>query len=239
MGFVNIQNTNFENGVINRNAADMFGSMMQLDPTRYHTWMDDFDRFQTADYLVSGAGAGTIALVDGVGGILEFTTAGADDDAENIQLASAGSVGAGHAFDASRPTYFRCKYFVDDATESDVVAGLESIVADPHVPAEGVVFQKADAGTAIVINSYVGSAVVATATLQTVQDVAFNTLEFYWDGIDRIYYGANNTPQGFLDVSGAGTLTAGPVTPTFGVQAGQVAALVGALDYLFAASFRE
>jgi hypothetical protein len=238
MGFVNIQNTNFENGVTNRNAADMFGSMRQLDPTLFHTWMDDFDRFQTADYLVTGAGAGTIALVDGVGGILEFTTAGADDDAENIQLGAVGGAGAGHAFDSSRPVYFRCKYFVDADVDSDVVAGLQSIVADPHVPAEGIVFQKVDGSTDILINSYVGSAVVATATLQTVQAVDFTTLEFYWDGIDRVYYGANGTPQGFLDLSAAGAVTAGPVTPTFGVQAGAVAVLTGALDYLFAASER-
>ena len=41
MGLVNIQNTNFENGVTNRNAADLFGSMGHLDPTKFSTLYDD------------------------------------------------------------------------------------------------------------------------------------------------------------------------------------------------------
>lgn len=237
MALLRADNTNFENGITNRNAANLFGSMHQLDPTRFHSIMDDFDEFRTADYDVTGAGAGTVEITDGLGGILTLTTAGADDDAENIQRAGGTNLGAGYRLDGSTPVYFRCRFNVDDATESDVVAGLQSIVADPHVPAEGLVFVKADGGTVIRIDSVVGSAVVATANLAApLVASTFITLEIYYDGIDRFYFGANGTPGGFITAVGG---TTREVTPTFGVQAGQAAVLVSELDYLFSAQFRD
>ena len=143
-------------------------------------------------------------------------------------------------FVASARTYFRCKFNIDDATQSDIVAGLESIVADPHAPAEGIVFVKADGATSIDIQSVVGSTVEQSATLDTaLADATEITLEFYWDGVDRVYYGANGTPQGFLDLSDSTDLTTRETTPTFGVQAGEAAVKVASLDYLFAASQRD
>ena len=84
MGFINIQNTNFENGVTNRNANNLFGSMPQLDPTRLHDYWEDFNYYVAANYTISGAGAGTVALGDLDGGTLRLTTAGADNDAEFV-----------------------------------------------------------------------------------------------------------------------------------------------------------
>lgn len=235
MGLVNIQNTNFDNGVTNRNAADLFGSMQQLDPTRFHSRMEDFDKYLAADWDITGAGAGTIALTDGDGGLLLFTTAGADNDAENIQ-----SDLEAFSFTTSFPLYFRVSLEADDVTESDIVAGLVATVADPQAPAEGVVFRKPDGAATVNIESYVGSSIVANAdAITTLADDTRVTFEFYWDGIDRIYYGVDNTPLGFLDSLTIGTeLTSGDTCLTVGFQAGQVAALVGTVDYLFAAKHR-
>ena len=35
--------TNFGNGVTNRGDDDLYQAMAQLDPTRHHNYMDDFE----------------------------------------------------------------------------------------------------------------------------------------------------------------------------------------------------
>ena len=235
MGFVNIQNTNFENGVINRNAANLFGSMEQLDPTRYHTYWEDFDYFLAADWTITGAGAGTQALADGDGGLLRLTTAGADNDAELLQ-----KVGEGFTVEAvqNRKMYFRTRLQVDDATESDIGVGLADAPPVP-APTNGILFVKDDDDAELDILVRSGGATVASATnIATVVTSTFFTAEWYWDGIDRVYYGVDGTPLGFLDLSGL-SLPVGELAPTFGVQAGQASALVGDFDYLMAAKQRD
>ena len=234
MGFVNIQNTNFENGVINRNAADLFGSMEQLDPTRYHTYWEDFDYFTAADFTITGAGAGTQALADVDGGVLRLTTAGADDDAELLQ-----KNGEGFTVVASQNNkmYFRARLSVDDATESDLGVGLADAPPIP-APTNGILFVKDDDDTDLDILVRSGGATVASATAIATVTTSFFTCEWYWDGIDRVYYGVDGTPLGFLDLNGL-SLPAGELTPTFGVQAGQAAALVGDFDYIMAAKQRD
>ena len=236
MGLLVSDNTNFQNGVTNRGDGSLFQSMRQLDPTRFHSLMDDFDEFQTDWYDVTGAGAGTVTITDGLGGILTLTTAGADDDAENIQRAGGTNLGAGYRVDGTTRVYFRARFNLDDVTDSDLVVGLSSIVANPHVPAEAIVFQKVDGATTIAINSIAGSSTVATANLAvTPVNSTFLTLELMYDGIDRFYYGANGTPEGFITATGG---TTRELTPTFGIQAGQAAVLVSELDYLFSAQER-
>ena len=236
MSLTRINNTNLANGITNRRDDHIFQSMAQLDPTRFHSLMDDFDQFQTDWYDVTGAGAGTVAITDGLGGILTLTTAGADNDAENIQRAGGTNLGAGYRLDGSTFVYFGARFNVDDVIDSDIVAGLQSIVADPHVPAEGLVFRKPDGAAVINFESIVGSAVVATEVVPfTPVNSTFFSLEFMYDGIDRFYYAVNGIPRGFITAVGG---TTREVTPTFGIQAGQAAVLVSELDYLFSAQER-
>ena len=232
MGLVNIQNTNLENGVTNRNAADLFGSMAQLDPTRFHSFMEDFDYFVAGNFTISGAGAGTQALADVDGGVLRLTTAGADNDAELLV-----KNGEGFTVVASSPIYYRARLQTDDATESDLFSGIAD--AAPFTPTNGIFFQKDDDDTLLDIRVRSGGAEIASATdiLSGGITAAFFTVEFYWDGIDRVYYGANGTPLGFLDLAGL-TLPAGELTPVFGVQAGSAAARQGDWDYVFVAKER-
>lgn len=228
MGLVNIQNTNLENGITNRNAADLFGSMGQLDPTKFHSLMEDFDKYLAADWTVSEVGVGTQALINSLGGQLRLTTAGADDD--NGFLIK---VGEGFAPTASLPSYFRARCSVDDATESDLVVGLADGVG--LTPNNGIIFRKDDDDTALSVIIRSGSADVAIATGIADIGTSLFTAEWYWDGIDRVYYGVNGAPLGFLDAS---TLPVGILAPSFGIQAGQAAALVGDFDYIFAADER-
>ena len=232
MGLVNIQNTNLENGITNRNAADLFGSMAQLDPTRFHSYMEDFDYFVVGNFAVSGAGGGTQLLADIDGGVLQLTTAGADDDAEFLI-----KNGDGYSIEAAqnRKVYFRTRVALDDATDSEVIAGLGDTAG--LTPDNGIFFRKSDGSTTIDIIVRSGSAQIAGDAVAPIT-TAFFTAEWFWDGIDRVYYGVDGTPRGFLDLNGL-ALPVGVLAPSFGVQAGAVAALVGDFDYIFAAKERD
>ena len=234
MGLISIDNTNFENGVTNRNARELFGSLRQLDPTRFHTYMEDFDYFTAADWTITGAGAGTQALADVDGGVLRLTTAGADDDAELLQ-----KNGEGFTIEAQqdRVVYFRARLSLDDATESDLGVGLADAPPVP-APTNGILFVKDDDDAELDILVRSGGATVASATNIATVTTSLFTVEWYWDGIDRVYYGVDRNPLGFLDLNGL-SLPAGELAPTFGVQAGQAAALVGDFDYIFAAKQRD
>jgi hypothetical protein len=228
MGLVNIQMTNFDNGLNNRNAGDLFGSMAQLDPSRFHTFMEDFDEFIAAQWTLVTTGA--TAQVVGDGGILQLTTGAVATNEESM-------IKVPDNFDITqpRPTYFRAKIEVDEATECNINVGLADSAA--LVPNNCIQFRKdtSDLDLDVLLRS--GSADIDVAlAVAAIADATSFTVEFYWDGQDRIYYGANGTPLGFLDAS---TLPVGPLAPTLSVFAGASGAVALDLDYLFAATERS
>ena len=231
MTLLRIDNTNFGNGLTNRDVGDLFQSLAMLDPTRFHTQMEDFNYFVAANYTISGVGAGSQALTDVDGGVLLLTTAGADNDSEFLV-----ENGQGFLIETSRPTYYRARLSIDDATDSDLFTGLAD--AAPLTPANGIFFRKDDDDDELDIVVRSGAGEIAADTNIFTMTTAFTTMEWYWDGIDRVYYGVNGTPLGFLDLAGL-ALPLLELSPVFGVQAGAVAALEGAWDYYFAAKQRD
>jgi hypothetical protein len=228
MGLVNIQMTNFENGLNNRNASSLFGSMAQLDPSRFHTFMEDFDEFVAAQWTLVTTGATAQIAADG--GVLQLTTGAVATNEESM-------IKVPDNFDITqpRPTYFRAKIEVDEATECNINVGLADSAA--LVPNNCIQFRKdtSDLDLDVLLRSGSADIDVALAVASIANATSF-TVEFYWDGQDRIYYGANGTPLGFLDAS---TLPVGPLAPTLSVFAGASGAVALDLDYLFAATERS
>ena len=60
-------------------------------------------------------------------------------------------------------------------------------------------------------------------------------MEWYFDGISRIYYGVDGTPLGFLEPA---NLTAEELTVSFGIRNGEAVAKTMTVDYMFAAKER-
>lgn len=232
MGLVNIQMTNFENGVNNRNAADLFGSMGQLDPTKFHNYLEDFDYFVAADFTITSTG--TTALADGDGGLLLLTTTAVDNQVHQLQ-----KVGASFAFETSKPLYFRAKFQTNEALQSDILFGLYVTDVSPiaSAPADGVFFRKSDgAATIDIVHASSSTETTETAIATLVVDTD-TTLEFYWDGIDRVYFGVDGVPLGFVDLSSA-TLVSADLRPSFVFQNGEAAINTMTVDYLFVAKER-
>ena len=240
MGFVNIQNTNFENGVTNRNAADIFGSMEQLDPTRYHSWMDDFDIFNLAnDWTIvnPNGGAGTASLVTSAnGGRVQINSdSGAGNDA------GAQKNGRGFLFEAQqdRKAYFSCVAQIDEATLSRIAIGLQDPTnGEPEDPGAGVWFLKGPSSTEVqIVTAANPGEGVSGPAVGDISDATDFRLEYYWDGIDRVYYAFNGNPIGFIEPGSEMPLGATQIlTPVFFVSNGVTAAdYTLQVDYLFAA----
>lgn len=233
MGLVNIQNTNFENGITNRNAADLFGSMAQLDPTRFHTYMEDFNYYTAADWNITGVNAGTPALTDGEGGVLINTNGGLDNDSTFFN-----KVGEGFQFNASQDNklYFRARWSINQAVESDFIIGIGD--AAGLSPANGAFFRTddGDAELDFFVKEADNDEFTATNISDVIADGVFLTTEFYFDGIDRIYYGVNGTPLGFGEID---PLPGGLLAPLFSAQNGQASGLITQVDYFFVAQQRD
>ena len=230
MGLVAIQNTNFDNGVSNRNAADLFGSMGQLDPTKFHTYMEDFDYYLAADWVVTEVGAATQVLADADGGILLLTNAAADDNSTFQN-----KVGESLTIETGRRAFFRARLSIDDALESDFIAGMQITDTTPLAVSDGVWFQKDDDDTNLDFHHAIGSVQDDELAIATVVTDTFLTMEWMWDGISRFYFGVDGTPLGFIEPTNFVTTE---LTVSFGIQNGEAAIKTMSMDYMFFAKER-
>jgi hypothetical protein len=227
--------TRFPNGVTNVNDVNLFADMAQLDPTLFHTYWNDFDTYAAADWTVTETQAGaTQALTAGDGGWLLLTNSAADDDLNALQKTP-----AAFAFTAGKKTFFRCRFKVSDATQSDVVIGLQVVDSTPLDVTDGVYFLKSDGSTSVAVicrkNASTGS---TTATgIATMADDTFITLGFAYDGESKVAYSVNGVVQGSLDASSS-FLPDTICTVSFGIQNGEAVAKTMTVDYIFVAEER-
>ncbi len=222
--------TNLDNGVTNRPAGNMFGAMAQLDPTRHHNFMEDFDYYLAADWVVTEVGAASQVLADVDGGALLITNAAADNDSSFQQ-----KVGESFTIEASRKSYFRTRLAISEVIQSEFVAGLQITDTSPLAVSDGIWFQSDDADALLDIHHAIGSVVTEDLAIATLVDATFLTMEWYWDGISRFYYGVNGTPLGFLEPANA---VVEELTVSFGIQNGEAVAKTMTVDYMFAAKER-
>lgn len=227
--------TRFPGGVTNVNDVNLFADMAQLDPTLFHTYWNDFDTYAAGDWTVTETQAGaTQALTAGDGGLLLLTNSAADDDLVALQKNP-----AAFTFTAGKKTFFRCRFKVSDATQSDVVIGLQVVDATPLDVTDGVYFLKADGSTSVAVicrkNATTGS---TTATgIATLADDTYITLGFAYDGESKVAYSVNGTVQGSLDASSS-YLPDTDCTVSFAIQNGEAAAKTMTVDYIFVAKER-
>ena len=222
--------TNFGNGLTNRPDDSLFQAMAMLDPTRHHTYMEDFDYYLAADWVVTEVGVATQVLTDVDGGVLLITNAAADNDSS-----FSNKVGEAWTIEASRKSYFRARLAISEVIQSEFVAGLQDLDTTPLAASDGIWFQSDDGDANLDIHAAIGGIVTEDLAIATLVDATFLTMEWYWDGISRFYYGVNGIPLGFLE-------PANPVvtelTVSFGVQNGEAVAKTMSLDYIFAAKER-
>ena len=222
--------THFTSGVTNVSADGTLGKLKAPAPHKYHTYFNDFDTYLASDWTITtteaGTGSATEALADGDGGLLVLTNAAGDNDLDFLQL-----VKEGFKYEAGKQLAFNIRFKTNDATQTDIVAGLQVTDTTPLDVSDGVFFLKEDGATTI---SFIVEKDGTQSTLSlpnSLADDTFMTLGYVYDPKDQKFHV-------FQDNVLAGTVvnTNAPddeeLTVSFGVQNGEAVAKTMTIDYV-------
>lgn len=225
--------TRFPYGAGNVKPQATLGMYGAQDPSKFHQYFTDFDTYTAADWTVTETGAATQALADEDGGVLLITNAAADDNASYSQ-----KVGESFLMEAGRPAWFKARFKVSDATQSDLVMGLQITDTTPLDATDGIYFTKAD-GSAVLTAVCRNNATTGSTSLNAVTMVSdtYVVVGWYYDGKSEVKVFVNDVHVGTL----AGTSAFLPdteLTVSYGVQNGEAVAKTMSIDYIFAAKAR-
>jgi hypothetical protein len=209
------------------------------DPTQNHTWFDDFDDYSASEWVITETGSGTRAVGNLDNGILVVTNGASDDDANFLQWSGLtnASVVETWKWDSTKSMWFKARLKVSDATQSDLVIGLQITDTTPLDVTDGLFFIKPDGSTTLTFRAEKNDT-ASTVTTGTLADDTYFTCGFFWDadvGALFVYFNGNRV----------GTLTSTTnfpddeeLTLSFGIQNGEAVAKVLSLDYIFASKSR-
>ena len=143
--------TRFPGGLSVAALDDPLHNISVIDKTRYITYFNDFFDYVATDWVVTSVDGGTdsgetYVISSEVGSALAITTNDADNDAEFLQLSSDGGTSVLECFSltAGKQVGFRTRFKVDDATQSDLIIGLQVTDTSPLAVVDGIYFRKDD-----------------------------------------------------------------------------------------------
>lgn len=227
--------THFTSGVTNVSADGSLGKAKQLDPTKYHIYHDDFDKYTASDWVITtteaGSGNASEALADGDGGLLVVTNDDANDDADFFQWAGgSGGVIESFKWEANKQLFFKARFKTSDADNSDVVIGLQITDTTPLDVTDGIFFllSDGDATPSFIVEK---DSTQSTLSLNDLSDDTFVTVGFLYDPKDQKFHVYQDNVKVGTVVS-----TNAPddeeLTISFGIQNGEAAAKVLTVDYI-------
>lgn len=235
MGLIQHEITRLPNGLSTRPPQDIFNGLGFPDPTKFHTQFDDFDQFNPAagTWVVTETQAGaTQALADGDGGLLLLTNSAADNDVVQIQNAA-----ESFTFELGKQCFFKARFQVSDATQSDVRVGIWIRDAASEDITDGVSFFKADGAATMVLQAEKNGAIVSGSVSHTLVAATMTEVAFFWDGVSRIYYAFDGAVRGYIS-PGVSLPDDEALAVGFFLQNGEAAAKTATIDYLFASKER-
>ena len=225
--------TRFPNGVGNVRSDNTLGLMGQPDPTKFHSYVNDFDTYAATDWTVTAVGTGTSALVAGDGGLLAVTTSAAAPDSRATQLAI-----ASFSFTAGKNMFFKIGCQLDNVALSIFQAGLIVTDTTPLDATDGIYFQKAG-GTAN-LDIYVRrDATTGNRQQLNVAQVqtGFNSYGWAYDGKSTVTFFVNDLAVGSIPVDSVNSPDTN-LALSFFIGNNSAAARVLTVDYIFAAKER-
>lgn len=227
-----IINTRFPNGLTNVGESSSLADLGMPSPTKFHSYMEDFDYYVAGDWTVTETDSGaTQALTDGDGGLLLVTNTAADNDLVGIQ-----KKGESFRFASGKKLFFEARFKVSDATQSDLAIGLQITDTTPLDITDGVFFIKADGSTSVSFSVEKNNTATTTTAVATMANDTFITLGFNYDGGSVMQYCVNGV------VAGTSVTTNLPddedLTISFALQNGEAVAKTMTVDYIFVAKER-
>lgn len=227
--------TRFKNGVTTVGKDSPLGMLGMPDPTLWHTYFNDFDTYVAGDWTVTEIGAGgTQALGDADGGVLVLTTDTLDDDQVTLQ-----KVGESFLLATGKKSFFKARFKVEDATQSDFQIGLVVTDTTPLDATDGVYFQKDDGDALLDVycrkDATTGS--TSVAGIHTVVSDTYLSVAWYYDGVNEVKYFVNDVHKGTLTATSA-FLPDTELTVSMSIKNGEAGAIAMTVDYIFAAKER-
>ena len=228
--------THFTSGVTNVSATGSLGKIKQLDPTKYHVWHDDFDKYTASDWVITtveaGAGDATEALGSGDGGLLVITNDAANDDSDFLQWAGgSGGVIESFKWEKNKQMFFKARFKTSDADNSDVVMGLQITDTTPLDTADGIFFLLSDGDATPSFYVEKDNTPSTLALPNDLADDTFVTLGWVWDPKDQKFHVyQDNVEVGTVVATNAPDDVT--LTVSFGIQNGEAVAKVLTVDYI-------
>lgn len=224
--------TRFPYGVTNNGQDTIFADMVQNDPTKFHQYWNDFDTYTAGDWVVTETDAGaTEALTAGDGGLLLITNTAADNDLVALQKTP-----AAFSFTSGKKAFFKARLKVSDATQSDLVVGLQVVDTTPLDVTDGIYFLKADGAATldVICRKDASTGSTSASAVASMANDTFVELAWYYDGISKVYYAVDGSVLGSLDASSS-YLPDAVCTVSLAIQNGEAVAKTMTVDYVFAA----
>lgn len=227
--------TRFPNGVTNANLNGPLANFGLPDPSSWHVYFNDFNTYLASEWVVTETDAGaTEALTAGDGGLLLLTNTAADNDLVALQS----NVGS-FLMAAGKKAMFKARFKVSDATQSDLVIGLQIIDTTPLAVSDGIWFQKDDGDAFIDVycGKSSGAGTTSSLAIGTLVDDTFIELGWYYDGNVTIGAYINNVLVAALDASST-YLPDANLAMSFALQNGEAVAKTMTLDFILGAKQR-
>ena len=229
--------TNLPNGVTNADSNSSMGTLTQLDPTKLHTYFNDFNLYNAADWVVTsrqlGGGNAIQAIADRDGGFLDLTTDDADGDNTFLQLAK-----ETFKFVSGKQLHFKARFTtINGATflgNGSFIIGLQIRDTTPLSVSDGVYFSKLVGQLLtfnVVKNSVSSNVAIIGLSPSTTYEVAF-----IYDGRSEIQYWLDDVLIGELDTTNLPDDE--ELTISFGHELGGTSVRTMGFDYIYVASER-
>jgi hypothetical protein len=231
----------FSKGLSTAPRFSTLHDFLMPDPTLAHVFFDDFDYYLAGDWAVTVVGTTPTAALAAVdGGNLLLTVSAADNDSIQLQKA-----GAGFLMAAGKKAWFKARFKVSDAIQSDFIVGLNIIdttlmgAVDGAGNTDGIFFSKDDGDTQLDVQCQKDATTGQTrkANIATVANDTFMTVGWYYDGVSTLSYFVNDVMLGSLVASSA-CLPDAQLTASFGIMNGEAVAKNMTVDYIFVAKER-
>ena len=219
--------------------TNILSDLPQPDPTRFHTYLEDFDYYTAADWTVTTTASitATQALTSADGGVLllQFTTT--NDDA----IIALQKVGNDFLMESGKTFFFKTRLAISSIS-ADFVAGLQITDTTPQGVSDGAYFYKSSAAATVdfIIRRNATTGTTSAAAFTTVSADSYVTLSFYYDGASTVWYGAYDQVMGSLNVDAS--LPDALLTPSFAIISGgsaNVSAPSLSMDFMYAAKERS
>ena len=233
--------TRFPAGLADATQDGAFGAYAGLRPFRYHNYVNDFDDYVAADWVVTETDAGsTEAITSADGGVLAITnvSAGATDEASIQWAGGSGAVKTTVLWESTKDMIVAARFKVDDATNTALLIGLASTDTTPvaSLPTNGIYFYKAGAAASLIASARKAG----SSTSVTLGNMADDT---FVEAVFR-YSADTGNWQAFLNDALIGTISTASVSPTallaftIGLLNASAAAHVLSVDWLMVAKQR-